>query len=199
MRQSGTTTVFVIVCVAVLLGAWGIGLCIRQVRFRNAAIESEAATEPQMSANTQKPTGAGDSKGEPAEMAQFRPEGSPMPGDEDRRPLGDLSEEEKESMRQRFENMSEQEKEEFRAQMREKSGGRRPQGGDRSRNLSEEEKARLKEQRESMKQRFENMSEQEREEFRAQMREKTGGRRPQGDAEGGRRRKGARQQENNLE
>jgi len=199
MKQSGTTTVFVIVCVAVLLGAWGIGLCIRQVRFRNTAIESEAATEPQMSANTQKPTGAGEPKGEPAEMAQFQPERSPMPGGEDRRPLGDLSEEEKEKMKQRFENMSEEEKEEFKAQMRERPSGRRPQGGDRFRNLSEEERAKLKEQIESTKQRWENMSEEEKEEFRAQMRERSGGRRPQGNAEGGRRRQGARQQENNSE
>jgi DNA anti-recombination protein RmuC len=95
--------------------------------------------------------------------------------------------------------MSEQEKEEFRAQMRKRSGGRRPQGDDRSRNLSEEERARLKEQRESMRQRFENMSEEEKEEFSAQMRERSGGRRPQGDAEGSRRRQGARQQENNSE
>jgi len=199
MRKSGTTTVFVMVCVAVLLGAWGIGLCIRQVRFRNAAIESEAATEPQMSANIQKPIGAGGPKGEPAGMAQFRPEIVPMPGDEERRPWGDLSEEERESMKQRFENMSEQEKEEFRAQMRERAGGRRPQGDVRFRNLSEEERARLKEQRESMRKRFENMSEQEREEFKAQMRERSGGRRPQGNAEGGRRRQGAEQQENSSE
>ena len=46
----------------------------------------------------------------------------------------------------------------------------------------------------------ENMSEEEREEFRAQMRERSGGRRPQGDGqggEGGRRRPGGRRQENN--
>jgi len=124
MRYSGTTTVFAIVCVAVILGAWGIGLYIRQVRFRNAAIGSEVATEPQISANIQKPTGAG----EPAKVAQFRPERGPMPGDDETRPLGDLSEEERKGMKQRFENMSEQEKEEFRAQMRERTGGRRPQG-----------------------------------------------------------------------
>jgi len=184
------------VCVAVLLGAWGIGLGIRHVRFRNAAIESQAATEPQLSANIQKPNGVAEPKGEPAEMAQFRPEIGPLPPDEEKRPGGDLSEEEREAMKQRFENMSEQEKEEFKAQMRERTGGRRPQGGDRFRSLSEEERARLKQQRGSMKQRFENMSEQEKEEFRAQMRERSGGRRPQGDAEGGRRRQGAGQQEN---
>jgi len=44
MRQSGTT-LFIIVCVAVLLGTWAIDLFIRQVRFSNARIESNAATK----------------------------------------------------------------------------------------------------------------------------------------------------------
>ncbi len=188
MKQSGTTTVFVIVCVAVLLGSWGIGLCIRQVRFRSAGIESKAGSEPEMSAEIQKPGEAVEAEREPAEMAQFRPERRPMPGGEGRRPFGDLSEEQRERMRERFENMSEEERQKFRPQMRGRFGGRRPQGGDRFGDLSEEERA----ERESMRERLENMSEEEREEFRVQMRERFGGRRPQGDGEGGRRRPGAR-------
>ncbi len=191
MKQSGTTTVFVIVCVAVLLGSWGIGLCIRQVRFRSAVIESKAVTE------VEKP--GIEPEREPAEMAQFRPDRGPMPGGEGRRPFGDLSEEERERMRERFENMSEAEREKFRAQMPERSGGRRPQGGDRFGDLSEEDRARLREERESMRARLENMSEEERQEFMAQRRERFGGRRPQGDGEGGRRRPGARRRENDLE
>jgi len=181
MKQSGITTVFVIVCVAVLVGSWGVGLCIRQVRFRNAGIESKAGTE------VGKP--GIEPEGERAEMAQFRPARGPMPGGEGRRPFGGLSEEERERMRERFENMSEEEREEYRAQMREGFGGRRPQGGDRFGNLSEEE-------RERMRERLENMSEEERQEFRAQQRERFGGRRPQGGEEGGRRRPGGRRPEN---
>ncbi|MHC4489001.1 MAG: hypothetical protein ACYS9C_07545 [Planctomycetota bacterium] len=199
MKKSGTTTVFVIVCVAVLLGSWGIGLCVRQVRFRSAGIESKAGSEPQMSAEIQKPGDAGEAEREPAEMAQFRPDRGPMPGGEGRRPFGDVSEEERERMRERFENMSEEEKQEYRAQMRERFGGRRPQGGDRFGDLSEEERARSRAERESMRERFENMSEEERQEFMAQRRERFGGRRPQGDGEGGRRRPGARRRENDLE
>ncbi len=81
-------------------------------------------------------------------------------------------------MRERLENMSEEEREQFRAQMRERFGGRRRRGGERSQNLSEEE-------RRNMRERFENMSEEEREAFRAQMRERFGGRRSSGGGEGG--------------
>jgi len=184
MKQSGTTTVFVIICIAVLLGAWGTGLCIRKVRFRSAGIESKAVTE------VGKP--GIEAEREPAEMAQFRPARGPMPGGEGRGPFGDVSEEERERMRERFENMSEEERQGYKAQKRERVGGRRPQGGDRFGDLSEEERA----ERENMRERLENMSEEEREEFRVQMRERFGGRRPQGDGEGGRRRPGARRREN---
>ena len=206
MKQSGTTTVFVIVCVAVLLGAWGTGLCIRQVRFRNAGIESKAGSEPEMSAEIQKPGDAVEAEREPVEMAQFRPERRPMPGGEGRRPFGDLSEEERERTRERFENMSEEERQEYRAQMRGRFGGRRPQGGDRFGDLPEEEGARLREEMEELRDRWEQMSEEEREEARSQISEKYGfvpriglGGRPGGDrgsggGEGGRRRPGGRRQ-----
>jgi len=134
----------------VLIGSWGIGLCIRQVRFRSAGIESKAGTEPEMSAEMQKPEDAGKPESKPAEMTQVRPEAGPMPGGEGRRPFGDLSEEDRARMRGRFENMSEEEREKRMAEMR-----------------------RRREQ-------FENMSEEEREKFRAEMREKFGGRRRQG-------------------
>jgi hypothetical protein len=56
-----------------------------------------------------------------------------------------------------------------------------------------------KEERERMRERFANMSEEERQKFMAQRRERFGGRRPQGGREGGRRRPGARRRENDLE
>ena len=105
-------------------------------------------------------------------------------------------------MGERLEGMSEEERKEAIAQMRERFGGRRRGGGMRGRfeNMSEEERARMEEERRQMRERFENMSEEEREAYRAQMRERFGGRRPQGDGqggEGGRRREGGRRQENN--
>ncbi len=105
-------------------------------------------------------------------------------------------------MGERFEGMSDEERQAAIAQMRERFGGRRREGGMRGRfeNMSEEERARMEEERRQMRERFENMSEEEREAYRAQMRERFGGRRPQGDGqggEGGRRREGGRRQENN--
>jgi hypothetical protein len=168
MKQSGMTIIFVIVCIAVLIGSWGIGLCIRQVRFRSAGIESKAGTEPEMSAEMQKPEDAGKPESKPAEMTQVRPEAGPMPGGEGRRPFGGLSQEEREKMRERWENMSEEEREQER----------------------EKRMAEMSKRREQL----ENMSEEEREKFRAEMREKFGGRRRQG----GRRRPDAGRQENDL-
>ena len=130
-------------------------------------------------------------------------------------------------MRERFEGMSEEERQEAMAQMRERFGGRRREGGMRGRfeNMSEEERARMEEERRQMRERLENMSEEERakmreememlrerweemseeerEEAREQMQERygfvprigLGGR--EGGGEGGRRRPGGRQQENN--
>ena len=201
MKQSGTTIVFVIVWVAVLVGAWGIGLCVRQARFRSAGIKSKAGTEPQMSTEIQKPADTGELESERAEMAQVPPERRPMFGREggpgQRRGGGRegmamfqmLPPEEAAKLRERWPNMSEEEREKFTAQMRE-----------RWENMSEEEREQARERRTAEMQerraRFENMPLEERERF---MRERFGGRRPQGGGEGGRRRQGARRRENDLE
>ncbi|MHC4172043.1 MAG: hypothetical protein ACYTBX_06855 [Planctomycetota bacterium] len=204
MKQSGTTTVFAVVCVAVLLGAWGIGLCIRQVRFRHAGIQSKAGANPKMIAEIQKPGDAREPERDRAKMAQIRPERRPMPdregGPAQRRGEGRegmpmfqmLPPEEAAKLRERWPNMSEEEREKFTAQMLE-----------RWENMSEEEREQARERRSAemrqRRERLEYMSEEEREEFRAQMRERFGGRRPRGGGEGGRRRPGARRRENDLE
>jgi len=191
MKQSGTTIIFVIVCIAVLIGSWGIGLCIRHVRFRNAGIESKAGTEPQMSAEIQKPTDAGKPGSEPAEMAQVPPERRPMFGPEggpgQRRSGGRegmamfqmLPPEEAAKLRERWPDMSEEEREKFMAQMREKWE-----------NMSEEEREQARERRRAEMQerraKFENMSDEEREKFMSER-------------FGGRRRQGARRRENGFE
>jgi len=55
-----------------------------------------------------------------------------------------------------------------------------PEGVMRERNISPEDRAGLGEGRRGMRERLENMSEEEREQFRAQMRERSGGRRREG-------------------
>ena len=164
MRRSGTTTTFVLVCIAVLLASYGIGLGIRQFRFRNAGNQSKisdetekqntaAQTSPQRGAMT--PAGSDEAGGpERGFSGRERPGGGPQDGETDRR--------------RRFENMSEEEM----SQMRGRSGRRRgPGGGMGFENLSEEERAAMEERRRQRMERFENMTEEERAQFRREREE----------------------------
>ena len=178
MERSGTTIVFVIVSVAVLLGAWGVGLCIRQVRFRNAGIEPKAVAEVEKADI--------ELEKEPPEMVQVLPDREPLPVGEDGGRFDNPSEEEarpieaREEMRERFENISEEEKQELRAQMRERPPSWQREGGYSFRNLSEEERARFREEVQRVRERWEYMSEEEKEEFRTQMHERLRSQQPQG-------------------
>lgn len=152
MKQSGNIIIFVVVWIAVLVGAWGVGLCIREFRFRYRIVRAEGATQPQASAATQEPSDANEAGPERAQAPRFRPDRGPVPGGEGRMPFGNLSEDERAELRQRWENMSEeerrQEREKRRAEMRQ------------------------------MRERWESMSEEEREKLRTEMRQRFGGRRP---------------------
>jgi hypothetical protein len=157
-----TTIVSIVVAVAVLAAAWGIGLYIRQARLKRAETASSVRTDP-----TIRP----------------RPD-VPMPGPGGPGRSSGLSADERARLREQrartieqMGDMSEEEKERFRAQVRQQFDAGR-QGGRRGfAELSEEERARIREQFESMRTRWENMSEQERQEFMAQMREGFGGQR----------------------
>ncbi len=207
MKHSGTTLIYVIVWVSVLFASYVIGICIREVRFKRARIESQAATEAKVSSEVQKP---GETDPLIKELAQRRsmrgPEGMPVERNispEEGAGFG----EGRRGMRERLENMTEEEREQFRAQRRERFAGMR-RGGEGFLNLSEEERARFREEMEELRGRWEEMSEEEREEARAQMNEKYGfvprmgfgggpfGNREPGDGEGDRRRAGGRRQEN---
>jgi len=209
MKRSGTTTIFVIVWAAVLFASYVIGICIKEVRFKRAKVESKAVTEPEIISEVQEP---GETDPLIRELARRRP----MPAPEGVMRERNISPEERagfgegrREMRERLENMSEEEREQFRAQMRERFAGMRRGGGERLQNLSEEDRARLREEMEELRGRWEEMSEEEREEARAQMSERygfvprigmggrPGGNRGPGDGEGGRRRPGGRQPENN--
>lgn len=194
--KRASTTVSVIVAVVVLLAAFGVGLCIREIRFRRARVKSK-------SPEIQKPSVA-------TALETNRPPIRPMPGPggPDRNPGSSAEQragvvDERADMKQRFENMSEEEREAFRAQMRDRfGGGRRRGGGEMPQNLSEEQRTQLRADMESMRDKWETMSEEERQTVMAQMREKYGftprmgfGGRPGGGPDGGegaRRRPGER-------
>ena len=187
MKRSGTVLIFVIVWAAVLFASFVIGICVREVRFHRARTVVEVTKDTDTTAPnvTSKIEKLSEAEKLAQELAQKAP--SPGAGGGERfanRPAGPGSEEGRGNMRDRFANMSEEE----RAQMRERTGGRRRGGGERFQNMSEEERAQMEEQRRQMMERMENMTEEEREAFRAQMRERMGGRRPRGDGQGGGRR-----------
>jgi hypothetical protein len=198
MKQSGTTVIFVLVCVGVLVAAFAIGICIRGIRFGGAENEPTTATVPEKS---------------PSELERERIQAKRMPGGGIDRG-GDPSPEERaklveqrEGMRERFENMTEEEKEKFRTQMRERFGGRRRDGGrDMGSELSEEDRTKMREEVEQLRAKWEEMSEAEREEARNQISEKygftprgLGGTRGPGGGEGARRRPAIRSDAEQLE
>jgi hypothetical protein len=181
MKKSGTTIVFVLVCVGVLIAAFAIGICIRKIRLGN---ESVTASEKS-----------------PIELAKEREQARRMPGIEGTGGSSELSPEQRAElveqraeMRQRFENMTEEEREEFRAKMRDRFSGRRRDFGPQLQ-LSDEERAKMREEIDALREKWDQMSEAEREEARDQISEKYGfsprvfgSGRGFGDREGGRRR-----------
>jgi len=189
MKRSGTTPLFVLGCVAVLVGAYLAGICIRGIRFRNAGVEPERAAP--VKTVVAKPASA-ESEAEPAPAPEENVEPDDAPAAEqvaeqdERRPGG---------MRERFQNMSDEE----RAQLRERFAGRRREGGFQGPQLSDEDREKMRADMDDLRSRWEEMSEEERQEATNQMREKygfaprmggSGGRRPGG-------RSGGMRQDNN--
>jgi hypothetical protein len=155
MKLSGTI-VSIIGAVVVLAGAFAIGLGVREVRSRRATTEPKKTVEPDQGLVDKKPAP--------------RPEGAEA--------FQDLSpeerakrREEREKMMKEMANMSEEEKEKFRAEMGERFGAMRRGDGRRPPDLSPGQRARRAAEWEKVKDRWESMSEQEKEEFRARMRE----------------------------
>jgi hypothetical protein len=186
MKQSGTTIVFVLVCIVVLVASYGIGLCVREVRFSGVKNESVAAAKPE------KPAGGTSSQ---AQAGQ-----TPGVGGNDR--AGNLPPEQRTAltdqragMRQRFENMTDAEREAFRTQMRDRfGGGRRGMGSQ----LSDEDRAKMREELDSLRAKWDQMSDEEKEKASSQFSEKygfaprIGSGRGFGGGEGGRQRSSAR-------
>jgi len=183
MKQSGKSIVFVLVCIGVLVAAFAIGICIKEIRFGGAGKTAEV---PEKS---------------PVELAREREQARRMPDNGQTSTAGDLSPEQRAelveqraAMRDRFENMTDEEREAFRAQMRERFSGRRRDMGPQL-NLSDEERAQLRKDIDELRANWEQMSEAEREEARNNISDKygftprgLGGSRGFGDRESGRRR-----------
>jgi len=172
MKHSGTTKIFVIVWASVLFASYVTSICIKEVRFKRARVASQSVTEPEVSSEVQKPS-------ETDKLVSELAQRSPMSGPGGAERPGNRSPEERAgfgegrgNMGERFANMSEEE----RAQMRERFGGRRREGGmgGRFENMSEEERAKMREEMEMLRERWEEMSEEEREEARAKISEKYG-------------------------
>jgi len=192
MKQSGTTIIFVIVCIGVLIAAYVVGICIRGIRFGGVENESKAVAVSEKAVTESKAQGV---KAMPAPETSGPPRGF-FPGQKPG------SEQDRAAMKERFENMTEEEKQQARAATREKFSGRRREGGPQvgGPQLSDEDRTKMMEEIEGLRERWEEMSEEEREEARAQMLEKYGfvprvgqdvNRGPVG-GEGGRRRPGSR-------
>lgn len=164
MKKTGFTIVFVIACIGILVAAYGIGVCIRKIRFRAAQAETAVTTMTDQPGTQTKPEGgvkkptpsAGDreSEGELPRPRMGGPGGIPgMP------------------TREELENMSEEERRAAIAQMRDRFGGRRREGGPQ---LSEEDRAKMREEIEAIRERWEEMSDEEKEKVEAEFREKYG-------------------------
>lgn len=166
MKQSGTTIIFVIVCIIVLVAAYGIGLCIKEIRLSGAKNGSVVA------AKSENPTGEPETR-----RAQARQ----MPGVEGMNGSGDRSPEDRAALveqragaRERFENMTDEEREAFRAQMRERFSSRRRGDMGPQLQLSEEDRTKMREEISALRENWDQMSEAEREQARNQISEKYG-------------------------
>ena len=142
----------VVAAVVVLAAAWGIGRYVREVRLQHAGAK---IAQPDKKPSPERPMpGPGPGrKQEPSEQEKAR--------------LKD----QRGKMIEETANMSEQEKEKFRAQVREKFSPSLPPDRQGFPQMAPEEMAKMKEQFEKMKEKWESMSEQEKEAFKAKMRE----------------------------
>jgi hypothetical protein len=155
MKRSGMTIVFVLVCAIVLVGAYGLGVCIREYRFHKAGVAAQTV------AKVQKPaveSAARSVAGRPVPTA-----GAPGPGSPGDRMAG---------MRQRFQNMSEEERQQAMSRMRDRFGGGRQRQG--MPQLSDEDRQKMRAEMEDLRSRWDSMSEEERQQAQAQFREKYG-------------------------
>ena len=105
--KKASTLISVIVAVVMLLAALGVGFSVKQFRANRAekAVQAEVEAKPEVKQSGEK---------------------AALPGRGGRRRGGmGMSEEERQAMRERYENMSEEERQTAREEMRQRFGGRR--------------------------------------------------------------------------
>jgi len=197
MKQPGTTILFVLVCIGVLVAAYAIGLGAREIRFSKVKADTVSAAKPEKSAIDRESESARAQRRPMPGVEGMNRDSAPSP--EQRTESGD----QRAGMRERFENMTEEEREKFRTQMRDRFGGRQRDMGPQ---LSEEDRTKMREEMEELRAKWEEMSEEEREAARNQITEKYGitprgldGSRGPGGGNSGRRRPGMRPDAGQLE
>ena len=175
MKKSGFTIIFVVICIGVLVAAYGVGVCIREIRFRSAPAETNVAaktdtpgveTKPEeTTGKPSPPTGDGEQEERAAEPPQ-EPEDGPPPSR-----MGGPGDAPRMFSREQFENMSEEERKAAMAKMRERFGGMRREGGPQ---LSEEDREKFREEMEKVRETWGEMSDEEKQEVEAEFTEKYG-------------------------
>ena len=182
MKQSGKSNLFALVCIAVLLAAYGVGLGVRKVRFAAVAEKAPAEAAPEKPGNESEDKAVASSEtSEPEASEEVTEEPSEEPTDEfaarPQRPEGRRRGMGGEGMRERFQNMTEEERQEAMAQMRERFGGRRRGeggGGGPFGQMSEEDREQFRADMEDLRNRSEEMSDEEREQARNEIFERYG-------------------------
>lgn len=193
MKEPGISRQFILVCIAVLLGSYGVGLGIKKIRFAGAEAQTSTVSEsgnPVDKSDDEKTAAEGNAPAEPSEKAE---QPAAEPGEEaaarpeqfeGRRMRGG-------AMSERFQNMSEQERQAAIAEMRERARMRmegRGRGGGAFSQMSDEDRENFRAEMEALNARAGEMSEDQMRQARNEILEKyglpTGGR-------GGRRRFGS--------
>ncbi|MBN2315322.1 MAG: hypothetical protein JXM79_15445 [Sedimentisphaerales bacterium] len=175
MKKSGITITFVIVCISVLVAAYGVGVCIREIRFFRAQAGTKTVAKSEKSETPLESKDVAQKPSPPGEEQES--EDHPAPADRDmeggppRSRMSDSSGRPGMPSREELDNMSEEERREAFAQMRERFEGRRRGGGPQ---LSDEDRTKMREELEALRENSENMSEEERAEARAKIFEKYG-------------------------
>ena len=178
MRQSGRTTLFVLICIAVLTAAYGVGLGVRKMRAAGIKIQISMGDE------TQKP--ADEPESEEAEPVTPTVTAA-KPSDQDE-PVVEATEEKPETLpalaegadlkakKEWFQNMSEEEQQEMIAKKRQPSADRGREGRAAFQQLSEEDRADFRAKMEALGAQAEagDMSEEEMRQARAELMQEYG-------------------------
>jgi hypothetical protein len=178
MKKQGMTIMFVLVCIGVLVAAYGVGVGVREYRFHRARTGAGAVAETEASGTAAQSQGAAQ-KPESA-VAERGPQD--QPGSENGEPengsprerMGGFGGVPGMPTREELANMTDEERREAFAKMRERMGGfggRQRQGGPQ---LSDEDREKMRQEYETLRENWPQMSDEEKQKTEAEFREKYG-------------------------